>query len=63
MNYERLLRRIRNHPALYGDLGERKEKQAERIRDKCKVKLAPVFKKRADHSQTLRDERMLRMWA
>lgn len=38
-----MLRRIRSHPALWGERGPDKEAQAIRIRDKCKKRLAPVW--------------------
>jgi hypothetical protein len=63
MNAERLLRRIRSHPALYGDLGAAKEAQAARIRDKCKARLAPVWAKRRAKVEAAQSERHLRMWA
>ena len=47
MNAERLLRRIRSHPALYGDQGPEKEAQAVRIRDKCIARMAPEWERRA----------------
>lgn len=46
MNAERLLRRIRSHPALWGERGPEKEAQAIRIRDKCKKRLAPAWEAR-----------------
>ena len=63
MRNERMLRLIRSHPALYGDWGPEKEKQAERIRDRLKVRLAPVFKARAERSEWLRGQRLLYLWA
>ena len=59
MNYERMLRRIRSHPALWGEAGPAKEKQAERIRDKCKAKLSTEWDKRPDYA----GQRMLYMYA
>ena len=60
---EKSLRWIRAHPALYGDLGPLKEKQAERIRDKCKAILAPVFRAERDESEHLKGQRLLQTWA
>jgi hypothetical protein len=62
MNIERLLRRIRSHPALYGDSGESKERQAERIRDKCIARLRPVWTERAAKVEHERGQRLLRMY-
>ena len=47
MNAERILRNIRRHPALWGELGEAKERQAERILAKAKARLAPQWEERA----------------
>jgi len=63
MNYEQLLRRIRGHAALFGDMGEAKEKQAERIRDKCIEKMRPTWRKHNEEMRAKQSERMLRMWA
>lgn len=63
MNYEKMLRRVRNCDALYGSKGDAKELQAERIRDKCIAKLQPQWKERA--AQVAHDEgqRLLQTWA
>lgn len=54
MNAERMLRRIRSHPALWGERGPEKEAQAIRIRDKCKKRLAPVWaQRRAQREATM----------
>ena len=47
MNAERILRNIRRHPALFGEMGEAKERQAERIIAKAKARLAPQWEERA----------------
>ena len=47
MNAERILRAIRRHPALFGEMGETKERQAERILAKAKARLAPQWEERA----------------
>jgi len=60
---ERMLHRIRSHPALYGDLGDAKEVQAIRIRDACKVRLADWFKHRHEEAEHARGQRLLYLWA
>lgn len=62
MKYERKLRWVRSHPALYGDCGPKKEEQAMRLITKLKKKLAPVFKARAEHAEWLRGQRLLSSW-
>lgn len=63
MNAERILRRIRNHPALYGDHGPTKEAQAERIRDRCRARLAPAWRERAAQVHHDAGQRLLRAYA
>lgn len=63
MNYERILRRIRNHDALYGERGAEKEHQAERIRDKCIARLRPEWNSRADEVRHAAGQRLLRAYA
>lgn len=40
---ETILRRLRSHPALWGDMGTAKEGQAERLIRRVKARLAPVW--------------------
>lgn len=63
MNYQRILNRIRTHNALYGEHGETKEIQAERIRDKCIAKLRPDWNKRAEQVKHDAGLRLLRTFA
>lgn len=63
MNAERILRSIRQHPALYGERGESKEKQAVRIRDKAKARLAPQWAERAAEQRHAAGLRMLQTFA
>lgn len=46
MDYERILRGVRRHPALWGDMGPEKEAQAARIIARCKKRLEPVWERR-----------------
>lgn len=41
-----MLRRIRSHPALWGEQGPEKELQAQRILARCKAKMAPEWEER-----------------
>ncbi len=59
MNCERILRQIRAHPALWGECGEAKRAQAERIRDRAKMRLLPTWKARAEQVQHDRGQRLL----
>lgn len=63
MNYEKILRKIRTHDALYGDLGEEKEIQAARIRDKCIAKLRPQWAERAAQVNHEAGQRILQTYA
>jgi hypothetical protein len=62
MNYERLLWRVRAHPALWGDLGAKKEAQATRLILKLKKRLERVWSARRAHVDYLRGLRYLRMY-
>ncbi len=63
MNYEKILRKIRAHDALYGDLGEEKEIQAERIRDRCIAKLRTQWAVRVAQVNHEAGQRLLRTFA
>lgn len=63
MNYEKLLRSIRNCDAMYGSKGEAKEIQCERIRDKCTDKLRPSWAERAADRRHAEGQRLLQTWA
>lgn len=43
MDYERIRRCIHLHPAMFGEMGDAKERQAERILVKAKARLAPKW--------------------
>ena len=60
---ERLLRRIRSHPALWGDMGDAKERQAERILTACKGRLRIFWSERAEESAHRAGQRKLYTWA
>ena len=61
MNAERLRRRIRQHPALWGEMGEEKEKQAERILARTADRLRASWNARADELLRLAGDRYMRM--
>lgn len=63
MDYEKILRRIRNHDALWGGLGEDKELQAERIRDKCIARLRPQWEEHAAQVKHEKGQRLLQTYA
>ena len=63
MNAERIRRRIRSHPALFGELGEAKERQAERILQKTTERLRPHWDERAAQVQHAAGQRLLRAYA
>lgn len=63
MNYEKILRKIRTHDALYGELGDDKEVQAERIRNKCVAKLRPQWAKRVEEVKHEAGQRLLKTFA
>lgn len=48
---DRIRRRLRSHPALWGDLGQSKEDQADRILSAIRKKLAPIEK--AEHRERI----------
>jgi hypothetical protein len=63
MNAERILRRIRQHPALWGEMGDGKEAQAARILRKCKQRLAPQWRAHREAIKHARGQRILQMYA
>ena len=58
----RLLRAIRNHPALYSE-DDATAAQAARIRDKCKVRLAAYFADSYAEREHACGQRLLYTWA
>lgn len=63
MDMERLLRRIRQHPALWGEHGRLQEQKAHRILMRCKQKLAPSWDARADQIRHAYGQRLLQTYA
>lgn len=59
MQYERILKSLRNHPALWGERGDAKEAQAERIIRKARARLTAAWNKRADDLEHKLSQRML----
>jgi hypothetical protein len=59
MNHDLLLRRIRQHPALWGCWGPAKQAQAERILHRAKKALAPVWAERRAELEHQRGQRWL----
>jgi len=59
MNYEKLRRSIRRHPALWGELGEAKEKQADRILKATGDKLRNGWNERTQRIQNKRMESII----
>jgi hypothetical protein len=62
MNAERILRAIRRHPGLWGELGPEKERQCVRIIARCKRRMAPKWAERAAALKHERDQRFLWLW-
>lgn len=60
---ERLRARMRSHPALYGEMGDAKEDQAERILRATSRRLAASWKERADNVAHEYGQRLLRLYA
>lgn len=63
MNAERIRRAIRAHPALWGERGAGKEKQAARILAKTAERLRPVWRERAERVAHAYGLRILYTWA
>lgn len=63
MNAERIRRAIRSHPALWGERGPVKEKQAARILAKTAERLRPVWRERTERAAHARGLRILYAWA
>jgi len=53
--YERILRQLRNSPKLW-EAGT--EVQAQRLIEKCKIRLSPIFKKQAQLSLDKASQRL-----
>lgn len=62
MNHEKMLRNIRRHPALWGDMGQIKETQAIRIRDKLKAKIEPGWRDIHDNTAYNHGLKLLQRW-
>lgn len=59
----KLRRKLRGHPALYGEAGEAKELQAERILHKTTGRLQRLSNERYEDRKHAAGQRMLRTWA
>lgn len=63
MNAERLRQNIRQHPALWGEMGPEKEEQAERLLRKTAERLRAKWNARAEAVRHAYGQRILSLYA